>query len=518
MPEAPEGTPIPTPPAGYRTELKNFIDVDIQKLPAGATATAGLRFCNCADSPGLTSTEGGRAECRTKLNSPCVYSATAYGAGGSVWKQIKTPRTLNSDGTENWTNPQTGREWTGLGASGFATSWDFRALGSAVTTTSTSQSVKGILWATIRNVSTTIGGITPADIESRAATLGTGNARWRHVQNSTNPIWQSTEESIYCPRCPQRVLSPYFEISNPEWRQPIDLASIPVDPPDANTAKHYEEVVLGTVRNVPASEPLAILAKTIRAGQPKARSVGVEGEAVTRVLRTDRLDQVPVRAAFSSVNGGPPAALNRGYTFSASKQRLYVIGGRVNAGRFYVPANEGWMLDIVPRTWRRWSFSGDESVGGVLTAAYRWQDQAVYFVDTSASVLRLRRWNAQQGGATGAVQTLATFPTSWNAFAKFDLLSTVDGGLLLVASAGTGSEKNRIGRFVISPARTVSLVGLKKSTSTELLGRPSVGETGYTMLRLPTGTGTQTKPYSSSVLFASMGAAGTADAPTIQPH
>jgi hypothetical protein len=284
---------------------------------------------------------------------------------------------------------------------------------------------------------------------------------------------------------------------------------------------HYDAVVLGTVRHVPASEPLFDQMRTFPSGSGFARAVGVETVSsklkVTRTLASSSFGALPARSAYSLAQSGPSSAgIGRGFAFSATRRRLYVLGGEATPAA-YSPLNEGWWLDLPTGQWRQFAFPSGETVGTVASAVFRWQDDSVYFLDKSSSTLRLRRWNAQRNVGTGVVQTLATFPSSWNAFAKYDLVATPAGDLLLVAWEGTGTQKTWVGRVAVDASSIVSLAALRKST-TPIVSPPAAGHTGYTSIVRATVAAAATEPYGTSVTFSSMAAPPLADLPTILPH
>lgn len=495
---------------------------DAAEVPASTTVKTGLRWCNCGSLSGAnTMTPEGRRRCaQDQAANRCQFNPNDYNTTSGAWKTITTPVTGNS-----WafgaTTPSAPREWDLAPTADFQTLWDFRTLGSAVTTTlfsgttvPRSQSVTGVLWATNRQLSAPHAVVTDALVRSRGSSLGTGDAWWGYRLATPRTLWY-TAETLFCADCPQGFQTPYHEVSNPEWRMTPENASVWMPTPDVRTVSHYEQVAAGTVRHVGASEPFAVLSRLFPPGATFPRAVGVEGQAVTRILNSASLSSLPERATYSAATPSPTTASSRGYAYSASRRRLYVVGGVVGQ-TVVLPTNDGHWLDLETGTWRRFLFPSGEGVGAVLAASYRWQDEAVYFLDKSGSTLRLRRWNAQRNTAQHVVQTLATFPTSWNAFARYDLVATPSGDLLLVAWQGTGIYKTWVGRLALSPSSVVSLAAVRKST-TAIQAPPAAGHTGYTQVVRSVATPPQ-EPVATTVPFASMLAPGTGDAPTLLEH
>ncbi len=537
----PSGT-VPSPPTafcgglGCDTIYKNEIHVDgrttsaTPAIPGGTSAVVGIRFCDCKGVPNpSTGSRPGRQQCAQALGTAsCVYNPSLYAntQPTNPWKKIKTPTAWPTWGAGNTTS-----EWTFTGGptTDFDKRWDFTVLGTAVqtqfhaapnSTVKKSQKVTGVLWTAMRELTPPVAGISNAEMAERSASLSSGDASWEHTQKRPRTLWY-TPEPLVCLECPMGFQNPYFEVSNPEWRVTPENTSRSIPTPDAGTVNHYEQVAAGTVRHVPASEPFDILARNFKPGVSFTRALGVEspapGPAVTRILTSTMLDAMPVRAAYPTAQSGPGAASSRGYAFSATLQRLYVLGG-VTGVSSAIPKDEGWFLDLGTGAWRQFTFPASESVGAVLATTYRVHDHAIYFLDKSGTTLRLRRWNAQRKLLSGKVQTLTTFPASWNAFAKYDLVQTPSGDMLLLAWQGTGTQKTWIGRISVSPESIVALAALTKST-TPVQSPPAGGRTGYvSVLRGTNPAGPPPEPYAVTTTYASMPAPGASDLPTILPH
>jgi len=528
LPSAPAG---PFCYLGCDTVIRNEIKIDGRTTPltpatGSSSATVGVRFCDCKFLPdGSTSSMYGRAACaQSQGTASCVYNPSLYSNTQSTnpWKKIRTPQFSNNA----WGTGTTTSEWTFSGGPNADSNllWDFRSLGVAVMTefhdapnsaVMKGQNVKGVLWTLMRQLSPPVAGISNADMAARSASLSSGDAAWYHSPKKPNLIYH-TREPLFCPSCPQGFQHPYYARGYPDWRMTLENASIWMPRPDSRTVSHYDQVAAGTVRHVPASEPFHKLARDFLTGSSFVRAVGVEGENVTRVLTSTSLEALPNRGTYSSPSGGPPTATGRGYAFSATKQRLYVLGG-VKGVSSPAPTNEGWVFDLTSGTgsWRQFAFPAGESVGTVLAMAYRWQDQSIYFLDKSGSSLRIRRWNAQRKLLTGVIQTLATFPTSWNAFSKVELVNSPDGGMLLVAWQGTGSQKTWVGRVSVDKTSEIALRSLTKST-VPIEMPPAAGPTGYVSV-LRSGTA-GSEPYAVTTTFTSMPPPAAADRPIISPH
>lgn len=511
---------LPAPSAGCgigfgcTTVVRNKITVDGQSTPETQTsnARAGFRFCDCkAATSATTETLLGREQCARSATAQCVYDGDEYNNSSSKWVPIHT-----TSGTSGTTFAP-GLEWTHPPETNFSRLWDFRQLGAAVTTVTDSQSVKGMLWATYRDLTPPTGDPSAdppvAHVREYAASLGTGDAYWKHKANTPRTVWY-TKDWVFCQTCPMGLANPYYEVANPEWRMTVENGSRSFPAPTSTTVAYYEQVAAGTLLHVTASESLHELMREFRLGTRITRAVGLQSGDVAWTLRSDGFDSLPTRSTFTASNAGPSVAAGRGYAYSATKERLYVLGGTV--GKEAMPLDEGWTLDLGSRMWERQAFPTRESVGAVLDSVYRSEDQAVYFLDFDSTGLRLRRWNAQRNIQVGIVQTLATFPVTWDEFNRFALANTPDGSLLLTAWQGIGTQKHRVGLVKVTPEGRISLAALTTSTAA-IVDPPAAGSDGFVTVRKAVAT-YPTEPYAVSIAFGSMSSPSSRELPVIHPH
>ena len=488
---------------GCTAVTQNKIKVSPLSTPqsAGANERIGLRWCDCKAVPGFGDTVNGRAKCRTDPFAGCLFDEGRYDQTTSGWKKLTTKA------GSNWNTPALGAEWlVASGGAPFYVTWDFSALTAALETETNYAGVRGILWTHVVEV---IGGqpsLTPENVKRYANALSDGSAHRSY--GPSGHLWVAFDPWVECPMCLLGLEQILFERGNPWLRRVTPQGLDVLELEDAATLGHFDAVGAGTRLHVAASEPPALLAKLIAPGQSLVRGVGLSlsGAPVSKLTSTD-LRALPLATALSG-SGGPTFVRGEGLAFSATEQRLYVLGGLTASNQ---PKNAGWFFDLSSSTWRQFPMPPGESVGEVLAMAYRQADRAIYFLDKSGSTLRLRRWHAQRKLGSGALVTLATFPTSWNAFGKYAVTMGPAGDLAVVAYRGTGSTKTRIGRFTLSRAHRLSKAGLS-SLTTQALGPPALTADGFAF------TADQTTPTAQTLLFAAMASDWRSDSPTIGAH
>lgn len=495
---------------GCSTTTKNKITINPRTSPTvvaagGSQETVGLRWCDCKDTPSFGGSVTSRAKCRNDFSSLCEFDEDWYGnnSASNKWLKLRTKHA-----SSGWTTPDFGKEWlVNAGGAAFPTYWDFTALGAFYMETSTNYAgVKGMLWTHVASLSNASVPIASADLKRFANSLSSGSASASFGPQGQQ--WAAINDWYDCPMCVSGVAQVVYEAGNPWWKTATPSGPSLVEVADSATRAHFDAVGAGTRRHVPGSEPVSWLSTALTADQSVVRSVGLasNGTVLSKLVSTG-FDKLPVAEALSAP-GGPTLVRDEGLAFSVSEQRLYVLGGFA-AGN--VQKNDGWMLDLANNQWRQCLLPAGETVGTVLAMAYRRQDRSIYFVDKTGSTLRLRRWNAQRKLTSGVIVTLATFPSSWNAFGKYAVVPGTGSDLALVAWAGTGSEKTRFGRFTLSTAHRITMAGLSKLT-TSIVGPPTLTADRFAYSSDPV------RPTASQLLVSSMPAASSNDAPTIIAH
>jgi len=461
----------------------------------------GLRWCDCKEVTDFDDSVMGRAKCRNDSAAECQFNPGAYGLSTTGWKQLRTKN------GSTWSNPSIGQEWVvpANGAPFFAT-WDFGALTGAVETDTNFRGVRGILWTHVVELSTPVFGLEPTNIKRYANALSDGSATQALGPNGR--LWVAVNDWIDCPMCGFGVEQVLLERGNPWFRKATPQGLDVLEVSHAATRDHSASVAEGTRLHVSASEPPSLLAAQLATGQALVRAVGVrtDGSLVSQ-LSSQGFEALPLASELSG-SGGPSFFRGEGLAFSALEQRLYVLGGLGSSGQ---PTNKGWFFDLGSASWRSFDLPAGESVGEVLAMSYRHVDRAIYFLDKSGTTLRLRRWHAQRMLDAGAIVTLATFPSSWNAFGKYALALGPTGDLGIVAYRGTSTTKTRLGRFTLSPAHRISTAELS-SLTTQILAPPALTPEGFAY------SVDAATPYAQTLAFATMPTAWRTNAPTIGAH
>ncbi len=451
---------------GCELTISNRIEVEVKPSDfvdaGGAVATVGLRWCDCSQVGSPTGDIVGRTRCRRDGPVPCSYVPTDYTNQSSPWLEIET----RSEST-GWTSPDAGREWDVAVGGTLTAFWDFTALPPGVITSSPNrESVNGILWAHIDGLDRVVHGIDVSELRRRGNTLGSGDAFWSYGPKGTEP-YTSTNEWYACPSCPFPFLQRYVERGRPhDWSETILDGSSRINPPSEIVQQYYEEVANGTIRHVPASEPLAILDKAFPAGTTWTRALGIDTEGEILPITASSLGDFsgplkrPTSAAraASSVETSAASAIGEGsaLAFSAIKGRLYVIGGRRSDGEF---RGTGTFHDLGTGAWRDFELPSEDPVEDVISATFRYEDEAVYFLDRRDGHVRLRRWNAQRRVLDGLVQTIAVFPKAWSVFGSHDVVAGTSGELAVVGRNGPANRKSWVLRMRVERHRQVVSVG-----------------------------------------------------------
>jgi hypothetical protein len=509
--------PISDTCVAYTQGCAAYVDNKIELAPesstkidqlGGGTVTVGLRWCDCKDAPGFDpTTMAGRTACRKYASAKCSFNESFYTPSTlHNWKPITTKHD-----TQGWAAPELGKQWTLAAGSAVKTvTWNFDALGSThVVDSENLTRVNGMLWSHVDNSSLVgqPGFPSLTNLRKYANTLGSGYAS--AGLKPQGHLWVAVDHWLECLGCPYELKQVFFEPGLYDFHETNSGGSgkneLGVsDPP---SRQHYDEVGQGARKQVSASEPLARLKVVHPAGETVVRGAALSNAGqLLGTLRSTQLDRLPQFFA-ASATGGPTLVGQSGFAFSATKQRLYVLGGLTALGG---PKNDGWWLDLEGTpTWRQFVMPTGETVGAVLAMVYRYEDEAIYFLDKSGTTLRLRRWNTQRKLSQGKLQTLATFPAAWGTFPKYALVAGSRGELGIVGYGGSGTEKTRFGRIAVTAASRVSLVGLTKS-AVEIPAQPALTTVGFAYT---------TNRFQGALLrFASMPAPAAADLPTIVPH
>lgn len=509
---------------GSALTIRNRIEVEVKRSDfvdaGGAVATVGLRWCDCHEVGSPTGDIVGRKACRTLGSTPCEYVPTDYRNSSSPWVEIVT-----KNETTGWSSPpftRTGVEWDVPVGGTLTAYWDFTKLPAGVITSSpTRESVNGILWAHIDGLDRAVQGIDVTELPRRGNTLGSGDAFWEYGPKEGSRPYMTVNEWYRCAGCPFTLLQRYVERGRPQdWFETILDGSSRINPPDEIAQEFYEDVAEGVIRHIPASEPLAILAKAFPAGTTWTRALGIDAEGEIVPITASSFDGFsgPLKrptAALSAASVEPSEASAMGegsaLAFSAIKQRLYVIGGREPDGQF---RGKGTFHDLGTGAWRDFELPAEDPVEDVISATYRYEDEAVYFLDARDGHVRLRRWNAQRRTLDGLVQTIAILPKAWNVFGSHDVVAGMSGELAVVGWNGPANRKSWVLRMRVERHRQVVAVSLLAPLE-PLLSPPALGEDGLAYTVMPRSGG---RPAGRFAAFTDFGPVPPGKAPELLAH
>jgi hypothetical protein len=216
--------------------------------------------------------------------------------------------------------------------------------------------------------------------------------------------------------------------------------------------------VAGTVRTVESSEP-ADLAQQMLAGAPVLAGLGLHPQTSEVLYELEGLEGemgLP-RASALSIGGGPAMSADRGMALSSTLGRLFVFGGTQGGSLL----GDAWMLDVHTSTWTELDLN-ETAPGGIVAAAYRPLDRAVYFLERLGSDLFLRRYHAMRRHPEGgAFDTLVRFPTVWNDNAKHSVIIGTEGDIAVFAGSST---TYRVARFTFDAAHVISYAKMVTKT------------------------------------------------------
>ncbi len=430
----------------------------------------GLRWCPCMWD---TTTILGRVACQ--ISEGCAVDGELYNPPpANAWIPIHT-----KDGA--WPNQQAGAQFSLAllpqgSPSQTKVTWNFVALDSLGHMSSTKllsdgvtdRWVKGVLWATFPVVSN-------QQVLERSHTYQAGNASMHITFDVPAPNYEASPEwwqIKWCPTCPE-----YFTKLLGKFGDPFLYAALPggaqIDP-NVPAATHalYEQLATGALTLVEAAEPPGRLAQAMLGSGPLLRGVTLDSTvSVSKFLVSETVDAPIVEQLRTPLAGSPVLRDDKGLTLSGALRRLFVIGGTVDGTPEAAPEPSAWVLDVDTNLWTEVPLPAAERPSTILGATFRIDDYAVYFVDRAAGVVRLKRW-----WPYGAVETLATLPSSWGSLARGWLVAGHNGDLVFVATTepGATSEQALLTRFTFDQSGQLSFAG-GTYRSEAVLAAPIVG-------------------------------------------
>jgi len=470
----------------------------------GATATTHTKWCACP--MGDTTTIEGRAACLTKYG--CRPVADQFGT--ARWRDLRTA-VVDVGGNPDWSSA--GQEVHTLVFSGkpeLTTVWDYIALGAPyvkdsytggvfdpATGDTLSAYVNGILWSNIRSGFGLADGSPEAiRLQERGSFVETGTTeagRRMHFNLLDDPKQREPSLPLPCYNCVDGLRRSNLIVVLPgpdELRQ----KSVIVTPTGVREA--------GAMLSDEARDALLNLASLDQVLVPAAEPVGLldqaqPGQAVTRAVVVDRSTATPVVALRSTGVGGTveagslverdelgwrcgiapgssePGAVrdDEGLVFSAASRELYRFGGTHGLGQ----RRSAWTYSMGTRTWTESRLDPGKAPGRVLASTFRHDDGAVYELDRSGVMIRLRRWVP----GSSRFDTVAAWPALWSSFKQYWLVTGEHGELFVV---GSRDRQSVIAKFGPEAGGALRFQGLRMVDDAILLP-PVAGPThlGFTV-------------------------------------
>lgn len=190
-----------------------------------------------------------------------------------------------------------------------------------------------MLWAHVSALSESVPGIdgpSGRSLERFANMLTSGAASWRY--HPEGRLWVAVNDWIYCPMCgPAGVSQVVYEASNPHWMSTLPGSAIAFDGPATATRSYYDQVADGSIRHVPASEPLTWLSRSYLGTTRFVRAVGVDASSgeVNAALYSEALDVVPTYDELATPSG-PALHSDEGYGMETARSSTL----RIQQARF----------------------------------------------------------------------------------------------------------------------------------------------------------------------------------------
>ncbi|OQB39218.1 MAG: Trypsin [Candidatus Latescibacteria bacterium ADurb.Bin168] len=422
-------------------------------------ATTHTKWCDCAED---VETAAGRVSCQAYGCRP-VRSQFP----GSQWRDIRTAAQFSPEGIPDWTAATTEIRWLQFNGQGQGpTIWDYQALGAPYVRDpgdSLTAHVNGVLWSNIRNgFGIASNSQDEIRLQERGSYIETGAAdakRRTKYYILDLPVEIDPNLTIPCYECgPDMRMSDLLLVS--PGPDELDRTALIVTPtgvreaqgaltPSARDALFHSRLLDQTV--VPAVESVGMLAQR-QPGQPLWRAVLIDNATG---MPAQALQVMGVRGAVDSrrlIEGGgdivkkfgsqtpttDPGAVEKGegLVLTAERGEIYRFGGKATPGK----PRSAWTYSLTERAWTETELHPGKTPGSVLAATYRRDDKAVYEVDRSLLLTRLRRW----APGSDRFETIARWPAPWRSFSRYWLVNGHNGELFLV---GSGDRLSMIARF-----------------------------------------------------------------------
>ncbi len=438
-------------------------------------ATTHTKWCECP--MGDTTTIEGRSACMQKYGCRPLQADFPQ----SWWRDLRTA-VVDVNGNPDWSSA--GQEVHTLVFSGkpeLLTIWDYIALGAPyvkdsytgggfdpATGDTLSAYVNGILWSNIRGGFRIANGTPEAErLRERGSFVETGTTeagRRMHFSLLDDPKQREPSLPLPCYHCVDglRRSNLIVVFPGPDELRPEGVLVTPSGVRDVGAMLSQEaREALGNLASldqvlVAAAEPVGLLDQA-QPGQSVMRAVIVDRSTGMPVvaLRSTGLrgtleaghlverDEPGIRCGTAPGSSEPGAVRDgEGLVFSAARQELYRFGGTHGQGY----RRSVWTYDMRMRTWTESHLEPGKAPGRVLASTFRHDDGAVYELDRSGLMIRLRRWMA----GSSRFDTVAAWPAPWASFKRYWLASGEHGELFVV---GSGDRQS----VLRSSARTLAV-------------------------------------------------------------
>lgn len=438
-------------------------------------ATTHTKWCDCPS--GDTETMAGRVACQQIYGCRPVRSHFPL----LQWLDIRTASQFSPEGIPDWTTSGPEVHW--LQFNGHAqgpTIWDYQALGAPYVKDPgdpLSAHVNGMLWSNIRDGF----GIAPNSqdeirLQERGSYIETGAAdakRRTKYYILGEPFEVDPKLTMPCYDCGTDMRMSDLLLVSPGPDE-LDRAALIVTPRGVREARGaLTSSALDALFNskmldqtvVPAVESVGMLAQ-LQPGQPVWRAVFIDNATGTP---TQALHVTGVRGAVDSrrlIEGGgdivkkaagptastDPGAIEQGegLVLTAERGEIYRFGGKAAHGK----SRSAWTYSLAERTWTETELHPGRRPGRVLAATYRRDDKAVYEVDRSVLLTRLRRWVP----GSDRFETIARWPAPWRSFSRYWLVNGHNGEMFLV---GSRDRLSMIARFAPDSEGTLEFKGMR---------------------------------------------------------
>ncbi|HSN97745.1 MAG TPA: hypothetical protein VLS89_05580 [Candidatus Nanopelagicales bacterium] len=424
-------------------------DVEPIRTPSSALAPAfvgawGHRFCECPDADGTPEAVSRCAETHgCVLNAdfddpPEPWEATSIG--------IESPPTLDASFVHTFSRPaelQADREPVTLER----LHWD--ASPDSATPVITR---RGVHWFHIRNAVCSAPPCAPSGV-SQATLDGLANHYWAGPAGEQMIIGGMTEVPTtfgwWLPPAPDCPVCAAFDVLPFAHALPDGTLAMRTPGGDLAIEQHLTAPTVKALRQGAGLRWLAPAESgaLVDGAEVRLASIMPDGTVAGPALRrgaSGRLELYP-----GALTGSGPGARSRfGALLRGTIGDVLVIGGLLPSGR---AAGDAWRYDISAGRWHHLVLAGAMSPGAVLATAYDARRRRLLVLDEAAQkgATLARLWWIHV--PTGTTRMLGAWPRYGESTA-LEMAATAEGGLVVIASAGTGASM-RVARLHVDEAK-----------------------------------------------------------------